>query len=108
MAKTPGRRRHQPGRPVRAPDYHDAGRRLRERLPRVEDTHARNERTHIPAPVRMVRSDELPAETLGFLHPAPTRVTATTSSRSPPAEGGNRRAVSFLPCRYGTSAPGIS
>ena len=108
MAKTPDCRDNQPGRPVRAPDHHDAGRRLRERLLRVEDAHARNERTQIPAPVRMVRPDELPAATLGFLHPALTRVTATTSSRSPPAEGGNRRAVSFLPCRYGTSAPGIS
>jgi hypothetical protein len=56
----------------------------------------------------MVRPDELPAATLVFLHPAPTRITATTSSHSPPAEGGNRRAVSFLPRRYDTSAPGIS
>ena len=45
MPKTPGRRDHQPGWPVRAPYHHDAGRRLRERLLRVEDAHARNERT---------------------------------------------------------------
>jgi hypothetical protein len=107
MAKTPDRRDNQPGRPVRAPHHHDAGRRLRERLLRVEDAHARNERTQIPAPVRMVRPDELPAATLAFLHPAPTRVTATTS-HSPPAESGHRRAVPFLPCRYGTPAPGTS
>ena len=107
MAKTPDCRDNHPGRPVRAPHHHDAGRRLRQRLLRVEDAHARNERTCIPAPVRMVRPDELPAETLGFLHSALTRVTAT-ASHCPPAEGGNRPAVSFLPCRYDTSAPGIS
>jgi hypothetical protein len=103
MPKTPGRRDNHPGRPVRAPDNHHAGRRPRERLLSVEDAHARNERTCIPAPVRMVRPDELPAATLGFLHPALTSTPAATSSHSPPAEDGDRRAVSFLRCRYGTS-----
>jgi hypothetical protein len=81
MAKTPDRRNHQPGRPVRAPHHHDAGRRLRERPLRVEDAHARKERTQIPAPVRMIRQNELPAETLAFLHPAPSGVR-------PSAKGG--------------------
>jgi hypothetical protein len=103
MPKTPGRRDNHPGRPVRAPDNHHAGRRPRERLLSVEGAHARNERTCIPAPVRMARPDELPAATLGFLHPALTSTPAATSSHSPPAEDGDRRAVSFLPCRYGTS-----
>jgi hypothetical protein len=49
--------------------------------------HAGNERTRIPAPVRMVRPDELPAATLGFLHPALT--STTTPSCSPPAKGVN-------------------
>ncbi len=84
MAKTPGRRDHQPGRPARAPDNHHAGRRSPGRLLSVEGAHARNERTCIPAPVRMVRPDELPAATLGFLHPALT--STTTTSHSPPAK----------------------
>jgi hypothetical protein len=74
MPKTPDRRDNHPGWPVRAPHHHDAGRRLRERPLRLEDAHARNERTQIPAPVRMIRPDELPAATLGFLHPALTGV----------------------------------
>jgi hypothetical protein len=37
------------------------------RLFSAEGTHARNERRCIPAPVRMVRPDELPAATLGFV-----------------------------------------
>ena len=79
MAKTPGRREHQPDRPARAPDNHHAGRRPHGRLLSVEGAHTRNERTRIPAPVRMMRPDELPAATLSFLHPALTSIPATTS-----------------------------
>jgi len=101
MAQTPGRRDHQPGRPIWAPGHHHAGRRPPGRPLSVEGAHARNERTCIPAPVRMMRPDKLPAATIGFLHPALTRITAATS-HSPPVAGGNRRAVPFQPCRYGT------
>jgi hypothetical protein len=83
IAKTPGRRDHQLGRPGRAPDNHHAGRRFPGCLLSVEGAHSGNEHSYIPAPVRMVRPDELLAATLGFVHPALTGTTAIS-----PAEGG--------------------
>jgi hypothetical protein len=78
MPKAPDHRDNHPSRPVRAPYHHDAGRRLRDRLLRVEDAHARNEGIEISSPVRMVRPDELSAATLGFLHSVLTSIPATT------------------------------
>jgi hypothetical protein len=43
----------------------------------TEGAQARNESVCIPAPVGMVRPDELPAAVPGFLHPALTDLAAT-------------------------------
>ena len=69
MAKTPGRRDHQPGRPRPAPYHHHAGPWLPAALMlRVEDAHARDEAYRIPAPVRMICPDEIPAATPSLIH----------------------------------------
>ena len=97
MAKSLGHRDRQPGQPDgRLTTTTQAA--AREGPPQRRRAHARDEGIRITAPVRMIRPDELPAAPLGFRHPALTRATATTSSHSPPAEDGDRRAVSFLPC----------
>jgi hypothetical protein len=58
---------HQPGGPPPAPDNHYPGR-VRRRWVSSESSHAGDERIRIPAPVGMVRPDELPAPPLSFVH----------------------------------------
>jgi hypothetical protein len=74
VADAPGRRDNQPDRPRAAPDNPHPGQLSGELLrPGIEGAQANGEHIRIPAPVRMMRSDEITAAapdfaSLGFIH----------------------------------------
>jgi hypothetical protein len=81
--QAPRHRGHEPGRPASMPDNHDGGRQVLGRRLSGEGSQARDESICIPAPIGMVRQDELPTAVLRFPHPALTGLTFTYQAPDP-------------------------